>query len=153
MNVDINNHRAMSEVPLNPAEIRDACLALHLQRAARAATRAYDAALKPLGLTSGQYTLLVALARPEPPPLVALAEELAMDRTTLIANLKPLERRGLVASLTPEGGRARHLALTLAGRALLARAVPLWREVQARLRPRLAAPETTYADLRRLARP
>jgi DNA-binding MarR family transcriptional regulator len=143
----------MTEARITPAEIRDACLALHLQRAARVATRAYDAALKPLGLTSGQYTLLVALARPEPPPLATLAEALAMDRTTLIANLKPLERRGLVASLTPEGGRARHLALTPAGQALLARAIPAWREVQARLRPLLAAPETTYADLRRLARP
>lgn len=142
----------MTDVDINPSEIRDACLALHLQRAARAATRAYDAALKPLGLTSGQYTLLVALARPEPPPLAGLAEELAMDRTTLISNVKPLERRGLIGSLTPEGGRARHLMLTDAGRTVLARAVPMWREVQTRLRPRLAAPETTYADLRALAR-
>lgn len=143
----------MSEFEITPAEIRGACLALHLARAARAATRAYDAALKPLGLTSGQYTLLVSLARPEPPPLQTLAEELAMDRTTLIANLKPLERRGLVGSVVPDGGRVRHLALTPEGWALLARAVPVWRGVQDRLRPRLAAPETTYADLRRLARP
>jgi len=143
----------MIETPLSPTEIRDSCLALHLQRAARAASRGYDAALKPLGLTSGQFTLLVGLSRPEPPPLQALAAELAMDRTTLIANLKPLERRGLVGSIMPEGGRVRHLALTPAGRDLLARAVPVWRSVQDRLRPRLAAPETTYADLRRLSRP
>lgn len=137
----------------SPADIRDACLALHLARAARAAARVYDAAFRPLGLTSGQYTLLVALARAEPPGLALLAEELAMDRTTLIANLKPLERRGLVGSTTRDGGRARRLVLTPAGRALLARAVPVWRQVQDRLRPRLAAPDTTYADLRALARP
>jgi DNA-binding MarR family transcriptional regulator len=143
----------MNDVDINPADIRDACLALHLQRAARVATRAYDAALKPLGLTSGQYTLLVALARPEPPPLAALAEELAMDRTTLIANVKPLERRGLVGSETPEGVRARHLRLTPTGRDVLAQAVPLWRAVQARMRLKLTAADTTYTDLRALARP
>jgi DNA-binding MarR family transcriptional regulator len=143
----------MSDSDPDPLAIRDTCLALHLGRAARAAIRAFDAALKPIGLTAGQYTLLVALARPEPPPLQALADELAMDRTTLIANLKPLERRGLVASVVPEGGRARHLALTPEGQVLLRRAVPVWRAVQERLRLRLAAPETTYADLRRLARP
>ena len=106
-----------------------------------------------LSLTSGEYTLLVALARSQPSPLAALANELAMDRTTLIANLKPLERRGLVQSLVPEGSRARHLALTGAGRALLAEAVPAWRAVQDRLRTRLSAPETTFVDLRRLSRP
>jgi DNA-binding MarR family transcriptional regulator len=143
----------MTDVDINAAEIRDTCLALHLQRAARAATRVYDAALKPVGLTAGQFSLLVGLYRKDPPPLTKLAGELAMDRTTLIANLKPLELRGLVASFTPEGERTRRLELTDAGRALLARAVPIWRDVQAQVRPRLAAPETTYADLRALSHP
>jgi DNA-binding MarR family transcriptional regulator len=142
----------MSDVDINLEEVQTTCLAMHLQRAARAASRAYDAALKPLDLTSGQYTLLVAISRPDAPGLAVLAAELAMDRTTLIANLKPLERRGLVASGIPDGERARYLQLTAEGRSLLGRAVPLWREVQARLRPILAAPETTYADLRALAR-
>lgn len=143
----------MSNVDIDHHEIRDVCLALHLQRAARAAGRAYDAALKPLRLTSGQYSLLVALARPDPPGFADLAGELAMDRTTLIANVKPLERRGLVASKFLEGDRSRRLVLTGDGYDLLARAVPLWRQVQQSLRPKLAAPATTYADLRALAQP
>ena len=79
-------------------EVRDTCLCLHLQRAARAVARRFDAALRPLGLTSGQFSLLMSLNRPEPPSIGSVSALLAMDRTTLTANLKPLERRGLVSS-------------------------------------------------------
>src|SRR5881275_3795681 len=78
-------------------EVRDACLCLHLQRAARAVARRFDDALRPLGLTSGQFSLLMSLNRPKPPSMGSVASLLAMDRTTLTAALKPLERRGLVA--------------------------------------------------------
>lgn len=55
-----------------------------------------------------------------------------MDRTTLTAALKPLERRGLVAiEPDPADGRSRLLRLTSAGRALLARAVPIWKRTHA----------------------
>ena len=77
--------------------VRDACLCLHLQRASRAVGRQFDEAFRPLGLTSGQFSLLMSLNRPEPPTIGNVAALLAMDRTTLTANLKPLERRGLVA--------------------------------------------------------
>ena len=51
-----------------------------------------------------------------------------MDRTTLTANLKPLERRGLVRIKADEADRrGRRLALTAEGRALLAEATPLWK--------------------------
>lgn len=110
-------------------EVRDSCLCLHLQRAARAVGRRFDAALRPLGLTNGQFSLLMSLNRPEPPPLGSVAALLAMDRTTLTANLKPLERRGLVAIDADPADRRRHrLRLTAAGRAVLADAVPVWRE-------------------------
>ena len=106
-------------------EVRDACLCLHLQRAARAAARRFDAALRPAGLTSGQFSLLMALNRPEPPTLAPVASLLAMDRTTLTAALKPLQRRGLVA-VQPDAldRRARRLLLTDAGHAALAAAMP-----------------------------
>src|SRR5947199_5813571 len=78
--------------------VRDYCLCLHLQRAARAVARRFDAALRPFGLTSGQFSLLMSLNRAEPPAISAVAALLALDRTTLTANLKPLERRGLVAA-------------------------------------------------------
>ncbi len=108
-------------------DVRDACLCLHLQRAARAAARRFDAALRPAGLTSGQFSLLMALNRPEPPTLAPVAALLAMDRTTLTAALKPLQRRGLVAvQPDPLDRRARRLLLTEAGRAALAAALPHW---------------------------
>src|SRR5437016_9352017 len=101
-------------------EVRNACLCLHLQRAARAVARRFDAALRPLGLTSGQFSLLMSLNRPDPATIGSVAALLAMDRTTLTANLKPLERRGLVGvSIDPADRRGRHLTLTPPGRALL----------------------------------
>src|SRR5471030_1387193 len=76
--------------------VRDTCLCLHVQRAARALARRFDEALRPLGLTNGQFSLLMSLNRPEPASMGPVASLLAMDRTTLTAALKPLQRRGLV---------------------------------------------------------
>lgn len=113
-------------------QVRDACLCLHLQRAARAVARRFDGALRPLGLTSGQFSLLMSLNRPEPPTIGSIATLLAMDRTTLTANLKPLERRGLVTvTVDPADRRGRHLALTAAGHGLLAAAFPVWQRTHA----------------------
>src|ERR1700710_2293748 len=109
-------------------EVRDTCLCLHTQRAARALARRFDAALKPVGLTNGQFSLLMSLNRPVPPPMAPVAHLLAMDRTTLTAALKPLERRGLVeVRVDPADQRNRLLVLTNAGREVLASAVPIWR--------------------------
>jgi DNA-binding MarR family transcriptional regulator len=122
----------MSKAPEVPFEttrfVRDACLCLHLQRAARALARRFDEVFRPLGLTSGQYSLMMSLNRPEPPSISSVASLLAMDRTTLTAALKPLQRRGLVTvMIDADDRRSRRLKLTGAGRALLARAVPVWR--------------------------
>jgi DNA-binding MarR family transcriptional regulator len=131
-------------------EVRDACLCLHLQRAARAVARRFDAAFRPLGLTSGQFSLLMSLNRPQPPTIGSVAALLAMDRTTLTANLKPLERRGLVTvGVDDADKRSRRLKLMPAGRALLVSAVPIWRDTHAaidRLLPR-ADPEELRLDL------
>src|ERR1043166_8480758 len=135
-------------------EVRDACLCLHLQRAARAVARRFDAAFRPLGLTSGQFSLLMPLNRPEQPTMGSVAALLAMDRTTLTANLKPLERRGLVrVTVDAAARRSRRLALTPAGRSLLPAAVPIWRDTHAdidRLLPR-PDPEMLRQDLRALS--
>src|SRR5512147_1860926 len=112
--------------------VRDTCLCLHVQRAARAVARRFDDALRPLDLTNGQFSLLMSLNRPEPPTLGSVASLLAMDRTTLTANLKPLERRRLLKiSVDKEDRRSRRLALTQAGRALLTRAYPIWKDTHA----------------------
>ncbi len=109
--------------------VRDTCLCLHAQRAARALARRFDDALRPLGLTSGQFSLMMSLNRPEPPGMGSVASLLAMDRTTLTAALKPLQRRGLVeVAIAPADRRGRLLTLTPAGRALLSRALPVWEQ-------------------------
>lgn len=133
--------------------VRDTCLCLHAQRAARALARRFDLALKPAGLTSGQFSLLMSLNRPEPPLLGGVATLLAMDRTTLTANLKPLERRGLV-TIAPDAKdkRARRLALTPDGRAVLADAAPIWTKLHAAIEAELQSPRQLRADLGVLSR-
>ncbi|HLT76396.1 MAG TPA: winged helix DNA-binding protein [Ferrovibrio sp.] len=109
------------------AYVRDRCLCLHVQRAARAVARRFDEALRPLDLTNGQFSLLMSLNRPRPARMAEICSLLAMDRTTLTANLKPLERRGLLRVGSDETDRRlRLLSLTEAGRRLLARALPIW---------------------------
>jgi DNA-binding MarR family transcriptional regulator len=109
-------------------QVRDSCLCLHVQRAARALARRFDDAMRPLGLANGQFSLMMSLNRPEPPGMAAVASLLGMDRTTLTAVLKALQRRGLVkVTADPADGRARLMTLTAKGRRLLARAVPVWR--------------------------
>lgn len=114
--------------------VRDHCLCLAAQRAARALARRFDEAFRPLGITNGQFSLLMALNRPEPPPVGPVATLLAMDRTTLTAALKPLERRGLVDIIAnPADRRSRLLKLTKAGRALLADAAVIWKSEHAKV--------------------
>ena len=134
-------------------EVRDTCLCLHLQRAARAVARRFDVALRPLDLTNGQFSLLMSLNRPEPATIGSVSRLLAMDRTTLTANLKPLERRGLLRVVTdPADRRSRHLTLTPLGHRLLAAALPLWRQEHAAVDRRVSPDsDRLRADLRALA--
>jgi DNA-binding MarR family transcriptional regulator len=121
-------------------KVRDTCLCLHLQRAARATARRFDTALRPVGLTNGQFSLMMSLNRSEPASVGSVSSLLAMDRTTLTANLKPLERRGLISvTVDPADRRTRRLTLTPAGRALLVAGVPLW-EAERGAVDRLLAP-------------
>ena len=121
------------ELPLATTHlVRDACLCLHVQRAARALARRFDAVLAPLGLTQGQFSLLMSLNRPQPPSIGSVAALLAMDRTTLTANLKPLERRQLLkVAVDKQDKRSRRLIITAAGRALLSKAFPVWKQAHA----------------------
>ena len=107
--------------------VRDHCLCLHTQRAARTLARRFDQAFRPLGINSGQFSLLMSLNRPEPPAMSPVATLLGMDRTTLTAALKPLTRRELVEILPGvTDRRERRLKLTSAGEELLAEAAPIW---------------------------
>jgi DNA-binding MarR family transcriptional regulator len=136
--------------------VRDSCLCLHVQRAARALARRFDDALRPFSLTHGQFSLLMSLNRPEPPGMAAVAFLLAMDRTTLTAALKPLQRRGLLkVAPDPKDRRGRLLTLTAKGRKLLVRAVPVWKSTHVAVEGQLGKgePERLRKNLRTLSRP
>lgn len=114
--------------------VRDTCLCLHVQRAARTLARRFDDALRPLGMTSGQFSLLMSLNRPVPPAMKDVADLLAMDRTTLTAALKPLVKKKLVTvAIDKDDRRSRRLSLTKTGETLLASAVPIWKREHAKL--------------------
>ncbi|MDP4023131.1 MarR family transcriptional regulator [Methylobacterium sp. NEAU 140] len=111
---------------------REPCTCAALRRAARAVTAAYDDALKPVGLRVTQFAVLRLLDRLGPMPVTRLAAEAALERTTMGRNLDPLERRGLVrVAVGADDGRERVVALTDAGRAAIAAALPHWRTAQA----------------------
>lgn len=144
-----------NDLPLTVThEVRDRCLCLHLQRAARAIARRFDEALRPYALTNGQFSLLMALNRPQPPKISDLVPVLAMDRTTLTANLKPLARRGLLeVAVDPKDRRGRRLKITDAGRDLLVAALPVWRDTHSDVDVMLPEldPDRLRADLRALS--
>ncbi|MFD2263174.1 MarR family winged helix-turn-helix transcriptional regulator [Lacibacterium aquatile] len=134
--------------------VRDTCLCLHAQRVARALARRFDDGLRPVGLTNGQFSLLMSLNRPGPASMSSVADVLAMDRTTLTAALKPLERRGLLSiSVDPGDRRAKLLSLTSAGREVLTRALPIWTETHAAVETLLESgdPDRLRADLRAIS--
>ena len=156
--VDINYSCYVSSGKRLPYEttllVRDCCLCLHVQRAARALARRFDEVLRPFDLTNGQFSLLMSLNRPAPPPMGPVASLLAMDRTTLTAALKPLERRGLVKiAPDPADRRSRVLNLTPQGHELLLRAVPAWQSTHEEIEKALpmGAPDELRKTLRALA--
>jgi DNA-binding MarR family transcriptional regulator len=121
---------------------------MHVQRVARALARRFDDALRPFQLTNGQFSLLMSLNRPEPPPMGPVASLLAMDRTTLTAALKPLERRDLVrVEKSSTDARNRVLVLTERGRKLLIRALPVWQKTHEDIEGEV--PGVDWNDLRK----
>jgi DNA-binding MarR family transcriptional regulator len=140
-----------SRLAASPATVHQDCYCLNAQRAARRLARLYDDGLRPFELNHGQFSLLMLVAGLQPVSVGQVAAELVMDRTTVTAAVKPLERRGLLstaASSTDQ--RQRLLSLTSSGLALLSRASAQWRKLQQTVQdhpPRA----TVRADLRRLA--
>lgn len=137
----------------NTAHVRDHCMCLHLQRAARSVARDFDDALRPAGLTNGQFSLMMSLNRPEAARMGEISALLGMDRTTLTASLKPLERRKWVkVAVDPGDRRGRRVTLTSAGHKALAEALPLWRRTHARIERLVSAgADRMRAQLRTLS--
>src|SRR6266436_9359615 len=103
------------------------CSCAALRQAARHVTRLYDDALAPTGLGVNQFSVLARLGHVGPSTIQDLARLLIMDRSTLGHLLRPLEKRGLVRlQVSEQDGRSRTVALTRAGKALVAKARSLW---------------------------
>ena len=114
-----------------------ACVCNKTRTAARVVTRLYDEALRPVRLRATQFALLVALGDDGAMSIAELAKMMAMDRSTLTRNLRPLETEGLVV-LGDEGWRRRRsLEITSKGRARLRQGLPLWESVQGEVLRRL----------------
>jgi len=134
--------------------VRDTCLCLHMQRAARRLARRFDEALRPVNLTNGQFSLMMSLNRPQPASRSSVAALLALDSSTLTAALKPLERRGLVQITSdPTDRRNKRLALTAEGREVLAAAVSIWKSTHLQVESQLknSDPSRLRQDLQELA--
>ena len=113
------------------------CLCATLRRAARALTRAYDDALRALGLTATQFTVLQALSRAGEVTQGELGGMLAMDSTTLTRTLEIMVRQGWVKKRRGEDRREWRLSLAAAGEAQLERGTPYWEEIQTQLAAKL----------------
>lgn len=132
--------------------VRDTCLCLHAQRAARVLARRFDEALRPAGLTNGQFSMLMSMNRPGPMRTREVAALLGMDRTTVTAALKTLEKRGLVTlAPDPDDRRGRLLALTETGRDRLAAALPIWIEEHGALETQVDDAERLRTGLKAVA--
>jgi DNA-binding MarR family transcriptional regulator len=113
------------------------CTCLNLRQAARAVTQFYDDHLRPTGLRTTQFSLLVMIHEAGPVSITQLAHWAVMDRTTLKRNLELLRRDGLVRIGTGADARVREVELTRAAREKLAAALPYWGEAQARITAKL----------------
>jgi len=111
-------------------EVAWACACANLRKAARAVTQLFDAALAPSGLKATQFTLLVTSRLAGEATINGLAERMAMDRTTLSRNLKPLVREGLLEVGPGEDGRTRLVRISQQGQQALNKAYPMWRAAQ-----------------------
>lgn len=144
----------MSAASVRRHSLPGECCSIIASAASRSA-RLFDHALKPFGLSNGQFSLLMALNRPKPPTIGELAPLLAMDRTSLTAALKPLERRGRVrVHADTSDRRSRLIVITAEGGALLQAALPTWCETHALLDAGLGedAPGRMRVDLRHVPR-
>ena len=127
------------------------CFGHRSRKAARAVTRAFNQRLKPFGLNISQYVLLGVIARGEHRSIAAMAEEVGVEPSALVRNLRLLEARGLVAGEGGRGRGGRQLAVTPQGADLIEQTIPAWRRAQADLAARMDGdPDETRQALVRL---
>lgn len=123
----------------------DACTCGKLREAARAVTLLYDNAFKSSGLLSTQLGVLHTIYNSASITISELAGELGVDRTTLTRNLSVLERQGLITTSSGKDHRTRIVTITPKGRSYIAKAIPLWNEVQRKIKEQMG--EKTWREL------
>jgi DNA-binding MarR family transcriptional regulator len=106
--------------------VREECLAFRVRRLNRRVTRLYDAALRPFGLTTAQFNMLVALGLGLDLKASDLVRALDLEKSTVSRNLKRLVEHRWVRPVD----EARVLRLTAAGQRLVTRTLPAWRQAQ-----------------------
>jgi DNA-binding MarR family transcriptional regulator len=107
-----------------------ACHCLNIRRTGNRITAMYDQFLEPIGLTSGQNSILLFIKNFSPISVSQLSEKLNLDRTTLVRNLKLLESKGFICDISQKG-RGRQLELTEIGMQLQKEGEILWNQAQA----------------------
>lgn len=131
------------------AELNGLCNCFALRKATRYLTAAYDQALAPTGLRATQFTLLQKISAGEEISVTELAEIVAMDRTTLATNLKPLVKSGYITVDPSELDRRRKMIrMTPAGVSKFDEALPYWESSQERFEANFGSEEA--AVLRKL---
>ncbi|MEX3008717.1 MarR family winged helix-turn-helix transcriptional regulator [Hoeflea sp. TYP-13] len=117
-----------------PKEASTECMVLKTRQAARAITRRYNRLLRPYGLHCTQVSLLYAVAANRYKSVSDMAEQLAIERSSLTRNLKLLRTRGYIKADQVGQGRPQSFELTREGEDLLTTLIPKWKEAQAGLR-------------------
>ena len=108
------------------------CIATRVRQLSRIVTRVYDDAMRPLGITGSQFTLLTQLAARDGITAVEIGGGLDIEKSTLSRNLKRMLALGLIVMDPPAGRRGRGLHLTPKGQAVIKDAYPIWLTAQQR---------------------
>lgn len=147
------NTQALDRAPADKTAMQDiaqetaaACLATRVRQLSRIVTRIYDDAMRPLGITASQYTLLAQLAARDGITAVEIGHVLDIEKSTLSRNLKRLLALGHIVMDPPAGRRGRGLHLAAAGRDVLKKAYPIWRAAQERTSAALGADTAAVFD-------
>lgn len=106
------------------------CLAARIRLLHRTITGIFDEALRPVGLTDAQLTILVMVANRGPVSPGAVARHLNMEKSTISRNVARMQKNGWLTVADGQSGREQQLSLNAKGRALLLKALPVWSEAQ-----------------------
>lgn len=110
--------------------IQQNCVCFNLRRVTRVVTQYFDAEMRRHGIRSTQGTLLAALHATGTSTMAELSEILGMERTTLLRNLQPLQRDGLVTVEGGGHGGPVELSLSAKGRKQIEKLLPAWESAQ-----------------------